>query len=54
MVNNAMNPLPHRGCLVIESEDDLFYLLPRSQGYVSAVETIPRFTPPDLGPDRPS
>ena len=41
LVNNAMGPLPHRRCLMIESEVDLFYYLPRSQGDVSAVETIP-------------
>ena len=54
MVNNAMGPLPHRPCLVIESKDYFFYLLPTSQGDVSAVENIPPSMPPDVLPDRPS
>ena len=54
MVNNSMGPLPHHQCLVIASEDHLFYLLPRSQGDVSAVETTPPSVPPDDLPDRPT
>ena len=54
MVNNAMGPLPQRRCLVIESEDDLFYLLPRSQGAVSAAETMRPSMPRYVLPDRSS
>ena len=54
MVNNAMGPWLHRRCLVIESEDDLFCLLRRSQGDVSAVETAPPSMLPEVLPDRPS
>ena len=50
MVNNAMGPLPHHRCLVIELEDELFYLLPRFRGDVCAVETIPPCMPPDVLP----
>ena len=54
ILSNAMGPLPHRRCLVIESEDDLFYPLPRSQGDVPVLETVPPLILADVLPDRPS
>ena len=54
MVNNAMGPLLHCRCLVIELEDNLFYLFSRSQGAVSVLETIHPSMAPDALPDRPS
>ena len=54
MVNNAFGTLLHRRCHMIKSDDDLFYLVPRSQGDVSAMQTIPPSMPPDVLPDRPS
>ena len=53
MVNNSMGPLPHRSCLVMECEENQFYLLLRPQGDVSAVETAPKPLPPDFLSDRP-
>ena len=38
----------------LEAEDDLFYLSPRSQGDVSALETIPPSLPRDVLPEGPS
>ena len=54
MVNDAVGPLQHCRCLLIQSEDDLFYFLPRSQGDVSTVETIPPSMPHKVLPDQPS
>ena len=53
MVNNTMGPWPHRRCLVIECEDNLFEVFPRSQGDVSAAETMPPYVPPDVLLDGP-
>ena len=39
---------------MIEFDDDFIYLLPRYQGDVSAMETIPPSTTPDVLLDRPS
>ena len=54
MVNNSMGSLPHRQCLVMESEDDVFYLLPRSQRDVCVVERTPPSMQPDVLPDQRS
>ena len=40
MLNNSMGPLLHRRCLVVESEDNLFYSLRICPGDVSASRSV--------------